>query len=260
MSNSVTHFVRYQCGRNVSYGILKGKTIEKVSGDLFREWGRTGEMVRLEDAQLRYPCVPSKVLCVGLNYRSHLGDHPVPTNPEIFYKPPSALNDPEGSIILPPGSQDVHYEGELVIVVGKTAKRIATEEANDYIFGYTCGNDVSERNWQLGSLGDPKDLQWWRAKGSDTFAPLGPAIVTGLNYEKSQIQLRLNGEVKQSQFASDLIFKPAELVSFASQYVTLFPGDVIYSGTPGTTSPMKVGDKVEVEIDGIGILKNQVSD
>ena len=134
----------------------------------------------------------------------------------------------------------------------------AEEEALEYVLGYTCGNDVSDRNWQLGSLGDPQDLQWWRAKGSDTFGPLGPAIAVGLDYEKSKIELRLNGDVKQSQFASDLIFGPPELVSFISHYVTLSPGDVIYSGTPGTTSPMKAGDAVDVEIDGIGILKNQV--
>ena len=259
MSDSVTRYVRYAHEGGVSYGILDGETIKEIAGGLFGERAPTGKTVQLGDVKLRYPCEPSKVLCVGLNYLSHLGDHPAPTNPEIFYKPPTALTDPGDDIVFPPGARDVHYEAELVVVIGKTAKGISAEDADDHIFGYTCGNDVSDRNWQLGSLGDPKDLQWWRAKGSDTFGPLGPAIAVGLDYEKSKIELRLNGEVKQSQFASDLIFGPRELVSFISHYVTLSPGDVIYSGTPGSTSPMKPGDEVEVEIGGVGILRNQVA-
>jgi 2-keto-4-pentenoate hydratase/2-oxohepta-3-ene-1,7-dioic acid hydratase in catechol pathway len=124
--------------------------------------------------------------------------------------------------------------------------------AADYIFGFTCGNDVSERDWQRG------DLQWWRAKGADTFAPLGPAVATGLDYKKSRLQTRVNGEVKQSQLLSDLLFDAAAVVSFASRYVTLLPGDVIYTGTPGSTSALKHGDVVEIEIDGIGVLRNKV--
>ena len=141
----------------------------------------------------------------------------------------------------------------MVIVIGRKARRISVAEADSCIFGFTCGNDVSERDWQRG------DLQWWRAKGSDTFAPLGPIIATGLDYKKSRLQTRLNGEVKQSQLLSDLLFDAAAIISFTSQYATLLPGDVIYTGTPGATSAMKPGDIVEVEIDGIGILRNKVA-
>jgi 2-keto-4-pentenoate hydratase/2-oxohepta-3-ene-1,7-dioic acid hydratase in catechol pathway len=171
----------------------------------------------------------------------------------LFFKPLTSLQNPDGEIAIPPGAKNVHYEGELVIVIGKRAQRVAAEKANDYIFGYTCGNDVSERDWQRG------DLQWWRAKGSDTFGPLGPAIAVGLDYKKSRLQTRVNGEAKQSQLLSDLLFDAAAVVSFASQYVTLERGDVIYTGTPGATSAMKPGDVVEVEIDGIGILRNRVT-
>ena len=142
--------------------------------------------------------------------------------------------------------------------MSKKARNVSEEDAPGYILGYTCGNDVSDRNWQNGTKGDKKDTQWWRAKGSDTFAPLGPAIAVGLDYDKSWIQLRLNGKVMQKQRVNDLIFGPAAIVSFVSRYITLSPGDVIYTGTPGSTSPMKAGDIVEVEIDGIGILQNPV--
>lgn len=255
---SVTKYVRYEQNGQTSYGILDGETIQPISGDLFGDHSPSGEKVELSTVNLRYPCEPPKVLAVGLNYASHLGERPKPEVPEIFFKPTTSLQDPGGPIEIPPNSKDLHYEAEFVIVIGKTAARVSEDEALDYVFGYTCGNDVSDRNWQNGTKGDTKDRQWWRAKGSDTFGPLGPAITVGLDYNKSRIQLRLNGEVKQSQMISDLIFGPPQIVSFISQYVTLTPGDVIFTGTPGSTSPMKAGDVVEVEIDGIGVLRNPV--
>ena len=258
-SGRITRYVRYEQEGAVFYGILEGETIAQIEGGLFGKRQRTGTTVKLQDVRLRYPCEPEKILCVGLNYKSHLGSRGVPERPEIFYKPLTALLDPEGEIVIPPDSKDLHYEGELVVVIGKTARRIPPQNAPGCIFGFTCGNDVSERNWQHGSQGGPPDKQWWRAKGSDTFGPLGPAIVTGLDYGKSRLRTRLNGEVKQSQLVSDLIFGPNEIVSYVSQYVTLRPGDVIYTGTPGSTSAMKPRDVVEVEIDGIGILRNTVS-
>src|SRR5262245_20984665 len=141
----------------------------------------------------------------------------------------------------------------MVIVIRKRAQRVSAERAADHIFGYTCGNDVSERDWQRG------DLQWWRAKGSDTFGPLGPVIAVGLDYKKSRLQTRVNGEVKQSQVLSDLLFDATAIVSFARQDVTLESGAVSYTSTPSATSSMKPGDLVEVEIEGIGVLKNRVS-
>lgn len=259
-SDSVTHYVRFEKGGATSYGILDGDSIQPIEGDLFGNRAPNGDPVPLGDVKLRYPCEPSKVLCVGLNYKSHIGERATPKVPEIFYKPPTALLDPEGEIKIPAGAKDVHYEAEFVIVIGKEAKSVSVDDAPDHIFGYTCGNDVSDRNWQNGTKGDKKDVQWWRAKGADTFGPLGPSIATSIDYDKARIQLRLNGEVKQTQLVSDLLFGPAQIVSHVSHYVTLTPGDVIYTGTPGSTSPMKAGDVVEVEVDGIGTLKNTVGE
>jgi 2-keto-4-pentenoate hydratase/2-oxohepta-3-ene-1,7-dioic acid hydratase in catechol pathway len=201
------------------------------------------------------PVVPGKILCVGRNYRSHLGTRPQPASPEIFYKPITALQDPGGPIVIPRDATDLHYEGELVVVIGKQVKHATPEEARAAIFGVTCGNDVSERNWQAGP---GKDLQWWRAKGSDTFAPLGPAISTGLDYGSLLLQTRLNGEVVQKQTTADLLFDCPTVVSWISGWVTLLPGDVIYTGTPGATRAMKAGNVVEVEIEGVGVLRNPV--
>jgi 2-keto-4-pentenoate hydratase/2-oxohepta-3-ene-1,7-dioic acid hydratase in catechol pathway len=251
--DGVVRYVRYEHRGKTSYGILDGETIREMRGDLFGSRAETGAKAKLGEVKLLWPCEPPKILAVGLNFKSHLGDRPAPAKPELFFKPTTSLVEPHGEIVIPPGARNVHYEGELVIVIGKKARRVSAAEAAGCIFGFTCGNDVSERDWQRG------DLQWWRAKGSDTFAPLGPAIAVGLDYKKSRLQTRLNGEVKQSQLLSDLLFDAVAVVSFASHYVTLLPGDVIYTGTPGATSAMKPGDIVEVEIDGIGVLRNKVA-
>ena len=254
-------YVRFERDGEVHFGGLDGETVYPIEGDLFGSRTPTGESTPLSDVKLLYPIEPTKVLALAGNYLSHLGEgREPPEYPEPFYKPITCLLNPEDPIVFPPGAQDVHYEAEFVIVIGKEAHKVSPEDAPDYILGYTCGNDVSERNWQNGSIDGPenKDLQWWRGKGSDTFGPMGPSIAIGLDYEQSKIQLRLNGEVKQEQVLSDLIEKPPEVVSFISQVVRLLPGDVIFTGTPGKTSAMKAGDVVEVEIDGIGILRNPV--
>jgi 2-keto-4-pentenoate hydratase/2-oxohepta-3-ene-1,7-dioic acid hydratase in catechol pathway len=253
MQRSVRRFVRYEHRGAVSYGILEGAGISQIKGNLFEGGAETGANIELQEVRLLWPCEPSKMLAVGLNYKSHLGGRPAPVRPELFWKPISCLLEPGGKIVIPEGATNVHYEGELVVVIGRKTKGVSPQEATGCIFGYTCGIDVSEREWQK------DDLQWWRAKGSDTFGPLGPAIALGLDYKESRLQTRVNGEVKQSQFLSDLLFDPAAVVSHASRWVTLLPGDVIYTGTPGTTRPLKPGDVVEVEIDGIGILKNVVA-
>ena len=254
MQKSVKRFVRYENQGKTSYGILDGAIIAQIQGDLFGGGSETGVKIGLNAVRLLWPCEPSKMLAVGLNYKSHLGGRPAPVRPELFWKPTSCLLEPGGKIVIPEEASNVHYEGELVVVIGRKTKGVSPQEAADCIFGYTCGIDVSEREWQKG------DLQWWRAKGSDTFGPLGPAIAVGLDYNTSRLQTRVNGEVKQSQFLSDLLFDPATVVSHASRCVTLLPGDVIYTGTPGTTGALKPGDVVEVEIDGIGILKNEVAE
>jgi 2-keto-4-pentenoate hydratase/2-oxohepta-3-ene-1,7-dioic acid hydratase in catechol pathway len=250
----VTSYVRYRSGGKVSYGILDGAQIRELRGDLF-DHAETGAAVSAADVKLLYPCTPGKILAVGLNYKSHLGERPAPKTPEIFYKPISCLQNPGDPIVLPPDSANVHYEGELVIVIGKHVKNISAAEASPAIFGVTCGNDVSERDWQHGAN---KDLQWWRAKGSDTFGPLGPAIIAGIDYGNLLLQTRLNGEVVQKQFTSDLLFDCPTVVSYISKWVTLEPGDLIYTGTPGSTRKLNPGDVVEVEIESIGDLRNPV--
>jgi 2-keto-4-pentenoate hydratase/2-oxohepta-3-ene-1,7-dioic acid hydratase in catechol pathway len=251
----VTRYVRFLSAGTTSYGILEGDSIRVLAGDLFSAGAATpsGKVVRTAQVKLLAPCEPKKVIAVGLNYKSHLGTQAPAAEPGLFAKMPTSIVGHEENIIYPSDARNLHYEGELVIVIGKRASRVPVASAGEYIFGITAGNDVSERDWQAG------DLQWFRAKGSDTFGPLGPHIVTGLNYNDLLLQTRLNGQVVQSQRTSDLIFDVHTIVSYVSRYVTLEPGDVIYTGTPGTTRAMKPGDVVEVELEGVGVLRNRVT-
>jgi 2-keto-4-pentenoate hydratase/2-oxohepta-3-ene-1,7-dioic acid hydratase in catechol pathway len=254
----VTRYIRYRSGSGgsgASCGILEGDAVREIRGDIFGSHSPTGITHRLSDVALLAPCRPGKIMGVGLNYRSHLGARPQPSHPEMFYKPVTALQSPGGPIAIPRDATDVHYEGELVVAIGKEARNVSPAQAQEAIFGVTCGNDVSDRNWQHG---EKKDLQWWRAKGCDTFAPLGPAIVTGLDFGNLRLETRLNGEVVQQESTGDLIFDCPSIVSWVSGWVTLLPGDLIYTGTPGSTRRMQPGDVVEVEIEGIGVLRNPV--
>jgi 2-keto-4-pentenoate hydratase/2-oxohepta-3-ene-1,7-dioic acid hydratase in catechol pathway len=249
----VKRYVRFGVQDRIVYGLLEDERVNELKGSIFRRPARTGKTYSLDEVKLLAPCEPSKVMAVALNYASHLGDRPKPKNPELFFKAPSAVLAPGGSIVIPPGTERCDYEGELVVVIGRKAKNVSVRQAPHHIFGVTCGNDVSARDWQN------DDVQWWRAKGSDTFAPLGPVIAQGLEYDDLLLTTRLNGQSKQRQRTSDLFFSVRQVVSFASRFITLYPGDVIYTGTPGETSPMKSGDVVEVEIEGIGVLKNLVA-
>jgi 2-keto-4-pentenoate hydratase/2-oxohepta-3-ene-1,7-dioic acid hydratase in catechol pathway len=251
----VSQYIRYRTPAGSSYGILDGDTVREIRGDLFGQHAETGVTRPAAEVKLLSPCEPTKILAVGLNYKSHLNGRPEPPHPEIFYKPVTALLDPGEPIVIPRDAMDVHYEGEIVLVIGKRVRNATREQARDAIFGVTCGNDVSDRNWQHGQ---GKDLQWWRAKGADTFAPLGPAILAGADYSHLQLTTRLNGEVVQQQYTSDLIFDGPTIVSWVSGWVTLLPGDIIYTGTPGRTRKMTPGDTVEVEIESIGVLRNPV--
>jgi 2-keto-4-pentenoate hydratase/2-oxohepta-3-ene-1,7-dioic acid hydratase in catechol pathway len=256
-------FVRYLDSGKAAYGMVEGEKVKPITSLPFphttkrpsdHSAAETGRPRELASLQLLYPCEPAKILAVGLNYRSHLEaqKRTAPERPEIFVVPTSALLEPEGGIRIPTGAQNVQLEGELVIVIGSETRNVSESEAESHIFGYTCGNDVSERYWQK------NDLQWWRAKGCDTFAPLGPSIVTDFDWRHGRIETRLNGTVVQSGSFTELLFDPTVIVSYISRYVTLYPGDVIYSGTPGDTAAIKPGDVIEVEIPGIGVLRNRV--
>ena len=245
-------FARYELNGTIGYGTVSGESLNVLSGCPFSEYSETGDTVALADVKLLAPTTPTKVLAVGLNYRSHLDGAPEPKNPEIFIKMPSCINNPGGDIELPSGDNDVHAEGELVVIMKKRTQKASPEEAAANILGVTCGNDVSARTWQS------NDLQWWRAKASDTFGPIGPVIATDVDYTDAQLETRINGEVVQKQTTADLIFPVTTIVSFISQAITLEPGDAIFTGTPGTTTTLKAGDVVEIEIEGIGVLKNPV--
>jgi len=253
-----TKYVRYQQGEATHYGVLRDGKIERLDGAPWSDGKRTGDSVALDDVTLLAPATPSKVIAVGYNYVSHrenmthVENRPIPEYPPIFLKLPTTITGPETDVVYPQDATDLHYEGELVIVIGKTASKVSAEDAPEYLFGVTAGNDISERSWQA------NDLQWFRAKGSDNFGPLGPLIATGLNYRDLLVQTRLNGETMQSQSSRDQIYDVYEILSYVSQYVTLFPGDVIFTGTPGSTSAMKPGDLVEIEVEGIGVLRNRI--
>ena len=244
-------------GEVLADGIIDDSVVEELAVAPFEGEVRTGKQMPLEELQLLAPATPSKVIAVGLNYRSHLdnspiGTRPEPTEPGLFAKLPSSLVGPGAAIEIPPDAEVIHAEGEVVVVIGRSTRHVRPEEAADHIFGVTAGNDVSERTWQR------DDLQWLRAKGSDSFGPLGPRIVTGAAWEDLRLRTRLNGEVVQDARTSDLIFSIPEIIAYASRYFTLLPGDVIYTGTPGKTSTLSPGDRVEVEVEGVGVLANEV--
>ena len=254
-------YLRYQVGETISYGLIEGDRVRQLKGDLFARPQPTETTHALKDLKILPPTIPTQVLALAGNYKSHLADAVIPPKfqiPQPFFKSPSCLIPTGESIVIPKDSPGpVHYEAELVIVIGKKCRKVSKDEALDYVFGVTCGNDVSERYWQNDM--ENKDVQWWRAKGSDTFGPVGPYIATGLNYDDLRLQLRLNGDTKQDERTSQFIQDVPTTVSFISKHITLHPGDLIFTGTPGKTEAIKPGDIVEVELEGVGVLKNSVT-
>lgn len=252
----VTKFARFEPqGGRPAYGLVKGDRVTQIEGTPYGQWKETDKSFALAEVKLLVPARPTQVLALAGNYRSHLPDEKITEKfqiPQIFFKSPSCLVPHGADIVIPKGATNVHYEAELVVVIGKRAKAVPEAKALEYVLGVTCGNDVSARDWQR------NDVQWWRAKGSDTFGPCGPYLVSGLNYDDLRLQLRLNGKVLQDQRTKDLIHNVSKTVSFISDHVTLHPGDLIYTGTPAKTSAMNPGDLVEVEIEGVGVLANRV--
>jgi 2-keto-4-pentenoate hydratase/2-oxohepta-3-ene-1,7-dioic acid hydratase in catechol pathway len=246
--------VHFSGAGRLGYGVLDGRTIRTLAGSPYGRPRHTGLQYRLDDVRLLAPCRPSKIVALGVNYRSHGEEmsHRIPAEPLIFIKPPTAVIGPEDGIVYPEMSERVDYEGELGVVIGKRASHVAEKDAARYIMGYTCCNDVTARDIQA------RDKQWTRAKGFDTFAPIGPWIETELDPSNLHLETRLNGEVRQSTSTGELIFGVHALVSFISRIMTLLPGDVIATGTPSGIGPMQPGDTVEVEIEKIGTLRNHV--
>lgn len=236
------------------YGWIYEDRVGPVEGSPFGEFRRLEANLPLERVRLLCPVQPGKIICVGRNYVEHAReqDAPVPAYPLIFLKPPSALIGPGEKIILPPQSQQVEHEAELVIVIGRRGRWIPPDDANQYILGYTAGNDVTARDLQR------RDNQWTRAKGFDTFCPLGPWVETEFDPADVIITCHVNGEMRQMASTRDMIFDVRTLVAYTSSIMTLEPGDVILTGTPAGVGPLQPGDQVEVEIDGLGKLSNPV--
>ncbi len=252
-------YVRFQAGETVAYGLLEGDRVVQLEGNLFGDWSKSDTTHQLDEVTLLPPTEPTQVLALAGNYSSHLSTDEIPPKlriPQPFHKGPSCLIGQDEAIVLPSDSQEVHYEAEIVVVIGKTCSDVSTEEAPDYIFGVTAGNDVSERIWQNDE--EVKDIQWWRAKGADTFGPVGPCIATDVDFENLMLRLKLNGEVRQEENSDHLIHDIPSAVSFISRYVTLHPGDLLFMGTPGKTDVIGPDDVVEVELEGVGVLRNPV--
>lgn len=237
----------------VSYGVVEDDVVYQVEPGTTK---RTGGRWQLAEVRLLPPCWPSKIVCVGRNYHEHARElgNPVPAEPLIFLKPPSALSAHKDPIVYPRLSARVDFEGELGIVIGKRARHVRAEEAEEYILGYTCVNDVTARDLQQ------KDGQWSRAKGFDTFCPVGPWVVERTAVQADRLRLRtwVNGQLRQEATTAEMIFSPAQIIAYASAVMTLLPGDLIATGTPAGVGPLAPGDVVRVEIEGLGTLENHV--
>ncbi len=247
--------IRYQdSGQKIHFGWVLGDKIGQIVGDIFGEYQRDEATIPLENVKLLAPVCPSKIIAIGRNYAAHAAEHDteVPEIPLPFFKPPSAVIGPGESIRIPPQTQQLEHEGELAVVIGKQGRWISMDEAESHILGYTAANDVTARDLQR------SDMLWTRAKGFDTFAPLGPWIETDFDPTDAIITCRVNGAIRQMASTRDMVFTVNKLIAFISSIMTLYPGDVILTGTPEGVGLLEDGDMVEVNIEGIGSLKNPV--
>lgn len=248
-SAQAAEYVRYEQNGAISWGELMGSTIHQLTDAPYLGGTHTGQTVEQSAVTLKAPVDPELVVMTALNFRSHVTGEPA-EYPGLFIVPASSIIGPEEAIVIPTETTNFHYEAEAIVVIGKRADNVSIEDAPDYIFGVTAGNDGSARDWQ------GADLQWTRAKGSKTFNTVGPKLVTGIDPNNIQIEGRLNGEVRQGENTSDMLYNFDYMVSYISRYFTLEPGDIVWSGTMGTTRPMVPGDVYEVEVEGVGILRN----
>ncbi|ORT48761.1 fumarylacetoacetate hydrolase [Vibrio sp. qd031] len=251
LSHAAT-YVRYQAGGDVQYGERRGEALYPISGDIFSSFEVSTNSVPIDDVELLLPTQPEKVFAVGMNFASHLASRSS-APPPIFLKLPSSLALSGQSLAMPSDATNVHFEGELVLVIGKTVSKANESEASAAIFGVTAGNDLTERNWQ-GS-----DLQWVRAKASDGFGPISPEIITGIDHTDVVITTKLNGTTVQQESTRNMIHSASKVVSYLSQYYTLKPGDLIFMGTPGRTKALSNGDVVDVSIGDYTQVSNQIS-
>jgi 2-keto-4-pentenoate hydratase/2-oxohepta-3-ene-1,7-dioic acid hydratase in catechol pathway len=248
--------VRYQTASHpASFGWVMAEKVGTIEGSPFAQFSRGAAEIQLEDVQLLPPVTPTKIVCVGRNYRAHAEEHDaeVPEVPLIFLKPPSTLIAKGNTIYLPPQSQQVEHEAELGVVIGKPGRWIPPEDARDHIFGYTIANDVTARDLQF------RDGQWTRGKGFDTFCPLGPWIETEFDPADALITCHVNDEMRQMSSTRDMVFNVQQLIAFASSVMTLEVGDLLLTGTPSGVGILLPGDVVEVTIEGIGTLRNPVA-
>jgi 2-keto-4-pentenoate hydratase/2-oxohepta-3-ene-1,7-dioic acid hydratase in catechol pathway len=252
---------RFQNANKTSYGMIEGSLVHEVTGDPFQGYSQTSTTHPLSGVKLLVPVIPPTFYAAGVNYREHVtaiarkrGEEPqFPPYADVGYRANNALVAQDEAIVIPKDATElVQYEGELVVVIGKTCHRVSEDNALDYVLGYTIGNDVSERTWQR------NDRTLWRGKNTDTFKPMGPWIVTGLNPDDLHVTIRLNNRVVSEYDVVSAIFSVRHFISRMSQYLTLHPGDVLWMGTDGDTENMKDGDVVEVEINDIGVLRNPV--
>jgi 2-keto-4-pentenoate hydratase/2-oxohepta-3-ene-1,7-dioic acid hydratase in catechol pathway len=253
-------WLKFTSHGQTSWGIAEGDRVIAVDGDPFGEWRRTPYTHALTDVKIELPLVPRTFYCVGLNYLTHLkeaadkrGEVPnIPDRPEVGYRAQNALIAHDEDVIIPAiATEQIHYEGELVVVIGKKAKHLNEGNAMDCVFGYTIGNDVSERSWQKADRG------LWRSKNADTFKPMGPWIETSVDLDKMETIVRLNGKESNRFRTCDMIFGIKEFIVEMTKYFTLWPGDVIWMGTDGASPNIKAGDVVEIEIAGVGTLRNR---
>lgn len=246
------HYARFEVAGEIYHGQVVGQEIQQLESGLFPLSPLTDKMYSLSEVTLLPPTDAAKVFAVGKNFASHIASS-ARKPPPLFLKLPSSLTAHDTTVSLPPDADNVHFEGELVLVIGRRARDVAQEQAVDYIFGVTVGNDLTERSWQR------RDLQWARAKASDGFGPVGPYIAKDLDYSDVVLTTRLNEKIVQQESVSNMIHSPAKVVSYLSHYFTLEPGDLIFMGTPGRTKALQDGDLISVEIEGIGRLVNRIA-